>query len=386
MQSSGKKQKKESKSSVGHIFKALFILLILCFAVFFIAGHFHNFSPESITEWFENTFSNAGRGEGFPYTINASSVVDMKSYNSDVAVLTDTSFIVLNSSAKEVTNLQHNYTKPVMDIAGGRAIIYDRGSKNMMIVNRSKVMYQKKYDQSIYTCAIGKKGNFAVATSSNEATSELTVYSYGFKEIFKWRSSEYHITRMALSDDGKSIAVVTVGAKDGAIKSSLNIFDFNKTKATSVFEYPDTMLVSLDFNDNSVVAAGDNLISVIKDESKRLGDIDYGTQSLFRYSVSKDGSFAAYMTKYGNSNSGNLNVYDAAGQKKFSASVDETVRDVNWNGDNAAVLLNNKTIVYNDKGEKTKTIKTGNDTSRLIVIGTKVYVLGFSEIKAYSIK
>mgnify|MGYP000455988216 CR=1 FL=1 len=66
---------------------------------------------------------------------------------------------------------------------------------------------RKELESDIVTCAIGRSGNFAVATREDNAASFLTVYDKNVNEVFKWRSSNDYIMDIALSDDGKYAAV-----------------------------------------------------------------------------------------------------------------------------------------------------------------------------------
>lgn len=72
--------------------------------------------------------------------MNSADVLDMTPFKSNIALLTRDSVVVLNSSAKEVARLEHNYSDPDMAVYKGRALVYDRTSGDFTLMNSSKIL------------------------------------------------------------------------------------------------------------------------------------------------------------------------------------------------------------------------------------------------------
>ena len=125
-----------------------------------------------------------------------------------------------------------------MDLRAGRLIVYDRGGRKLRLQNRTKILLEKELESDIVTCAIGRSGNFAVATREDNAASFLTVYDKNVNEVFKWRSSNDYIMDIALSDDGKYAAVAVAGSSSGKLYSKTYVFAFSKDKPLASLEYP----------------------------------------------------------------------------------------------------------------------------------------------------
>ena len=102
----------------------------------------------------------------------------MTPFKSNIALLTRDSVVVLNSSAKEVARLEHNYSDPDMAVYKGRALVYDRTSGDFTLMNSSKILGDGNTGSPIYTAAMGKDGTVAFSLKTSAAQSELCVYNH----------------------------------------------------------------------------------------------------------------------------------------------------------------------------------------------------------------
>lgn len=141
--------------------------------------------------------SASGTGAGYPYKISSNDVLDMKPFKSNIALLTRDSVVVLNSSAKEIARLEHNYSDPDMAVYNGRALVYDRAAGNFTLMNSSKILGDGNTGSPIYTAAMGKDGTLAFSLKTSSAQSELCVYNHKLEKILHGsaRRRRYSISR-----------------------------------------------------------------------------------------------------------------------------------------------------------------------------------------------
>ena len=267
----------------------------------------------------------AGQGqqsEGFPYSINSNLVRDMRMLGPDVLLLTDEAVTVLDSSGREVSRMPHAYKRPAMDLRAGRLIVYDRGGRKLRLQNRTKILLEKELESDIVTCAIGRSGNFAVATREDNAASFLTVYDKNVNEVFKWRSSNDYIMDIVLSDDGKYAAVAVAGSSSGKLYSKTYVFAFSKDKPLASLEYPGVSLFDVSFSGKStILVTGDSLRGVIQNRTKMMEPFSFGTNELRCFSASEEGESALVLAEYGSMNANDLIVYDEEGRCAARAGI-----------------------------------------------------------------
>ncbi len=363
------------------------IAVVLCVLIGFITLNYENLAPDRVAEWLKESFLSVGTGKGFPYAISSSSVRQLEKMNRDIAVLTDTSVVILNSSAKEIAKRQHGFSNPVMDAANQRLLVYDQGGKRIRIENRSGVLFEKTMDQNIITGDISENGCFAVATQSNTSSAELKVYSRNFNEILTWYSSGNHIIDVAVAPNGKSAAIAVAGAQGGEMKSTIYIIDFDKEEPVAQFDYLSTMFLRLDYTSkNVVVAAGDHLISIIGPDRQKIEDISYENSTLKRSVTSTQANACMLYSRYDSGNLNDLLLIGEDGSLHYKADIRQDVRWIDHDGAQSCILCSDKLYWYDESGKSCGSADIETDGSMLVTFGNQAYVLGMNEIRCYTLQ
>lgn len=368
------------------IAKTVAIVFVVLLLLFVATETFGIGTLSSMSDSFKSVVASLSNGEGYPYRISSSSVKDVNMMSTNLFLLTDTSTVSLDSTAKEVVKVNHTYATPAMSIQNGRAIVYDRGGHRYMVQSRTEKLFEGETEDKILTCDIGKSGNLAVATLADDASGIITVYSSSFsKEIFKWACYSEHIVDIALSDNGKYMAVAVIGAKDGEVFSKAYVFDFDYSKAIAVFNYNGTSMFDIEFSGkDTVVVMGDNLKSVIKNKTELQDNVEFGTSKLMRYSMSENGISAILLSEYGSANMNILKVYDKNGKELLSKKFDISVKDIYCNDNSICVLMDNKMVIYDMSGNEKEKIDSKNDSITVLSYGKDIYIYAVGEIRQYS--
>ena len=362
--------------------RVLLAALAFVLALFIIVNHSH-LTPGRFGEWADESFARLGGGGGYPYDINANSVLDMQRFDTDVALLTDTSLMILSPSAKELCNRQHGFSNPSMDVGDERIIVFDRGGKKFAVQNRSTMLFEKELTQKIVTCAIGRQGNFAVATESAQAVCEMTVYNRNFTPLLTWYSAADHVVDAAMSPDGKYAAVATIGTVNGDMASHIIIISFKTGKEAASLDYPGTTLLSLSFTDgNTVTAVGDNLMTTVKNQTKRGETVKFDGE-LNRFSNHRD-SGASVLLMANSSNK--FLTLKPDGGKTAPVTLAKKARWIDSDGSRTAVLYDAGLEVYGSGGKPQSSVDAGTDAVRILINSKSIYVLSFASLNKYDLK
>ena len=162
--------------TVKKIIIAAAILLAAGLAVLAFANR-DKLTPENLGLWWSYEVLGNG-GHGYPAEIIGSEVKpgNFAVNQSRVAYASDTSFVTLNSSGKEIANVQLRYSKPVMKSAENRFMTYGLGDTSYQILDYEKELYSGSIDGAIYTGDIASNGHYVLVTEGNGLTRTITEY------------------------------------------------------------------------------------------------------------------------------------------------------------------------------------------------------------------
>ncbi|MBQ5592204.1 MAG: hypothetical protein IIU80_04605 [Clostridia bacterium] len=374
------KLNKQSKLIVSVLLAVAAVLLI----VFTAAQSLGNMTVSSMADSVKSYFLSLGAGDGFPYELDSASVKDIKINNSNIYLLTSSKTTVLNQTAKEIMPKEHSYSKPAMKSKGARFIVYDLDSARYRIQNGSDITREGEAKGRIIAAALGKSGNYALATYSDSVQSVLTVYNSGGKELYVWNFKSERVIDISLSDNGKFAAVATVDAFNGEINSKVYVFSFKSDKAVSEFDYKGTAVVKVDYvKGTNIIVMGDNIRSYIKNNSKRKDDISFGSDILYKYCITDTGRSAVVLSQYSSTSLSKLSVYSGSGKDQFTVSFNKEMKWADCDDKYTAVLFENEVRTFNKKGKQIGSISFTGEPVRVAVDGSRTYVLTTSGLQCY---
>ncbi|MGN1081446.1 MAG: DUF5711 family protein, partial [Acutalibacteraceae bacterium] len=218
------------------------VISVSCISVMLVVFLLINvISPVGFTESAKNFFAGVGVSGKFPVELSASSVNNISSVGSDIALLTDSNINLYNSRGGRIFSRQHGYSNPKMVSSKSRVLTYNSGSTGYRIDNRNGTVAECDAYASIICAAISDSGYYAVTTFSSQYICETTVYSAEGEARFRWSSAEGYIISVALNKTGRQLAIGTVGASGGLYKSVVHIFNINSADAVFTYEYTDDL-------------------------------------------------------------------------------------------------------------------------------------------------
>ena len=362
---------KKAKLTLSVLFVVTAILLI----VFTAAQNLGNMTINTMVADVRAYFASLGAGDGYPYSIEADTVKDIKINNSNIYLLLNDKTTTLNPTAKEIMPQEHTYSSPVMKSENSRFIIYDLDSKKFRIHQNTEITYEGEASGRIMSAAIGQKGNYAIGTYGSNVQSVLTVYDKSNEPVFIWNFKSERIVDIDLSDNGKFAAVITMDALNGEINSKLYVFDFTKAEYVSCFDYAGTTLVQVDYvRKTDIIAVGDNLRTHIRSNTERT-DYSYNSDSLSYYSVTDDGRSTLLLSRYGSASLSKLAVFNPKNKEQFSLNFERHIKGIDSDGKYTAVLFDNEVRTYNKKGKELATQTFEGEPISVAVDGNKIYVL-----------
>ena len=378
------RKKSKGQEHIVKLIKSVSTVLVILILLFIMADKFGNITFSSVGDYISSAVSGTKRGDGYPYLFDSLQVKDVKAIGSDLILINDSSTVVLDSTARKVSEIQHTYSSPLCYGNSGRVLLADIGGNTFKIMSKTKTLYEGTTDKKIISAAIGKNGTAAIATRGTNSQSDLTVYNKNQRVIFSWKCAKENIVAIDISDNGKLAAVSVVGAENGELYSRVLIFDFSYEEAVSEFDFGSDIISGVNFlKGDTLLITGENVFSIVKNKTDKQ-DEDLSLNSLSRISVSDNNVVAAVLSKYGSSSAKILNVYNRNGEKLFTVDITSAVKLVSCDNQRVSVLTDSELICFDMNGNEVSRHSVESDGIRCFSDGTYTYVYSTSKISAYS--
>lgn len=365
--------------------KLLAIILVVLLLIILAAGQFGGVTFSTISDQIRTSIAGFGSGDGYPYRMNGVEITDAGVTNSDLLLVYDDTVKVLDSTAKELSNLNHDYDHPVLSSNSGRALIFDEGAKKFRVQSKTKVLYEKELDYMILTGAMGKDGTVAIGSRTKDAQSMLTVYNTKAEEIFVWKCAKENIISCDVSDNGKYFAVTVLGVNNGAVYSKVHIFNKNDDEPKATFEYVDSAVSSVQFLSNETLFVfGNNICEVIKGDKVK-EKIDVSVNTPYKLYISDNNTAVLVLSKYASTTQKIIKVYNKSGSELFTQEINGLVKSVSTDGKYTGVLTDEQVQIYNNRnGKLCGSADVNTDAEKVMISGRNTYVYSVDKIDKYS--
>ncbi len=343
---SGRKKKlKQLNLITAAVIGVLALSLLLCSLL----------SPTGIVEGVRNYTAAVSLRSNFPAEIEGSEVYNLDAKNRYFYCLSDTNFACYSKNGKKMFGFSHKMASPAFVTSQSRALLYDQNSTSVSVYTAYKKLYEFSTNFEIYCADIARNGSFAVATKSDNYTSMVTVYDKKAKKEYEWFCPDELISAVALSKNGKKLAVASVKAKDGRFVSMLRVLEFDSAEPVFTKEYDNTLIVSLYSQlNNSFSVITKNRCDVVS--WKNYSIISNETQNVIVNVIGYGNKTVICEQREADASSNLVKIYNQKGKVVSEFSFNKNIDDFRVMRNNIFVLSGNEIVCINFKGE---TLKSG---------------------------
>lgn len=322
------------------------------------------------------------------YAVPSGSVADMRPYESGVAVLTDSEMLYLDAGGSITRSAAHDYRNPACASYERMFVVYDRGTTDYRLEINAAVYKKETAGSDILTAAVGKKGNYAIATLADGGfQSKLYVYGQDGSLQFEWGSAKHFITAVALSDDGKHYAVALAGSDNAVYESQIQVFENGVAQALYTLSYADTTILAVDFMKNDVLAVlTDRSVGYVQ-EGVLQELLTYDASSLLYYDIDHGNSVSVLLAS-GYVDDANHRIYSwdkNADAVHESAAVAPETSLLSMSKRYFAAADEKNITVYDRKGVFAGESKSVYSIERLQVVGSQLFWLHENGISVCSV-
>ncbi len=306
-------------------------------------------TPTGLFESITNILSSVKIGNGYEVDLSGGTINEVIPKNNHYFVLSSTDYKCFNNNGKDIFSYQHGFENPIVVNGSARTFLFDLSGTQYNIYNLNKMVYSGSTQKEILTADIARNGNFAVATLSDSYTSQVTVYNKKGTPIYEWFCSELIINNIALSANGKKLAVSAISASGGKFVSKLYILEFNSATPIAVFDYNELLL--------NIEKVGNSGFACIFEKSceffnwHRFKNNTYYSEEEILFSQTYNSSLMLITGRSGDKRLNYVKIFNKNGTITKEFVFDGVLDSVTLKGNFISFLSENSLFLYNLKGQ-----------------------------------
>lgn len=254
----------------------------------------------------------------------------------NVITATQSVFCVYDAEGNETVRTQCDLQYPTVTKSENAAVIYDVGGTSVFFDDGSEITT----DGMIISADLSESGKLALCTEEAGYKASVTVYD-GLKAVYKWYSAENWVLDAAVSEDGKSLAVLCSGA-DGA---SIHMFELTGEEEVGMLPVNESA-ANICWVDGNACSISDSGLSFCSRQGKDEGSFDFEGQSLGEYAVCDD-FILLELREHSFGGPGMLVGVDENGRELSREQLDAEIVGID-SGDAIAVQTQNEVIIFDD--------------------------------------
>lgn len=317
------------------------------------------------------------REEVYPYSLDMAGESDVRIVNNKIAVLTDTSLSVIDSSnAKKLNIFDHGYTNPYLESAGNYILVFDRGGTRFRLDTPNKSIFEKSIDRNIITATVAKNGTIAYSSFCDNADSKLVILTKNERIKLELPVKHGYVTDIALNSSGTKCTYVTVESKDAVLVSTVHTLNVSTQKEISDISYNDTNILDISYsNQGNVYIVGEDFISLISNQKEYHTVFEEGTIKTNMFCYNTDNELVLNYSEYTNSTESELSFIRSNGKVKTTIKLDSMPKFISSSSNEVTVLFTDGFSIYSlTKGEIKDRVETDNSINSVHTLGSKNYV------------
>ena len=351
----------------------LLTLVLIAGAIFLIANR-DRLNLDALKRWFSYRSlerSDTGQAESFSYSNSSTDV--FATLEGDLLVCSAGGVRLYSGSGvcyvEDILTLE----SPAVDVCGDTAAVWSAGGDAVYLYrDRERYGSLTGLEGTLISARLNSSGWLAVTTRETGYKAVITVYDSDLNRCMAFRLSSSFVSDAVVTEDLKSLAVVSLGQDGSAFESTLNFYalptgqnaDTDYDLAPSeTFSLGNNVILDLDVGD-AIWCLGDTGVSAWNGEKS--GSLSYQDQYLKDYAFS--GSFAAVLVgKYRAGSQAELYTLDNEGVPSVGRAISEQVLDLSAAGRYVAVLSADRLDIYTRNLDLYNTLEGTNGARRVLM-------------------
>ncbi len=215
------------------IMQVILYLSLFAFVVLSFLTNTNLITYQNFYHFFQDLNASAERVDIFSHDSVSYSTNEEQSftlYRKGLAVAGNTGVTIFSATGRQLVSHGIQYNDPVAVGSGKYLLVYERGGKQYSLYNANTQMHTGETEYPITGATVSNSGTYALISSASDANSAVYLYNNRFALINVYKKGG-NVLDVAISADGRRIALMTVKPDAGALSTSVMIAEPGKGTA-----------------------------------------------------------------------------------------------------------------------------------------------------------
>ncbi len=304
---------------------------------------------DSIRRWFQYRTllrNDSGQAESFVYDGNIEDA--FAALDNDLLVCSGNAISLYSGSGTRYISQSAAMEHPVVNSNGALAVVYDAGGSSLCVLGERSLIWSADDLETVLSARLNKNGQLTVVTQPSGYRSAVTVYSASYEPVMTVNLSSALAMDAALSDDGRTLAILTVGQEGGAFATTLEFYSMTYSAGEFTPDLTCSLggAVALDIRHTSSLlwCLEEQGLSVVDHEGNTY-TASWASRYLRQYTLGGDGFAAVLVSRHRSGSQAELLIINEQGETD-TLPVTEQVLAVSAAGRYVAVLTADRLDIY----------------------------------------
>ena len=251
--------------------------------------------------------------------------------------------------AEEVLSLEN----PVLTASPTTAVVYDAGNQTLFAFRDGEESFKLTLEGSADLLSARPNGGgwLAVTAQQSGYKGAVTVYDRKSEPVIQISLSSTFAVDAAVSPDGRTVAVITIGQQGGSFFSRLLLYQVNQKEPFAQIDLGSLTVLDMDFDEGLIWLLGeDRLITVaLTPEGETVQTYYFSPNYLKGCSLGGDGFALLLVGRYRSGAADQALRIDSSAQVTQTLSLSGQVLDYAAAGDCFALLTGGQLSLYNSE-------------------------------------
>ena len=276
-------------------------------------------------------------------------------------------------------------SQPALDTGGGLAVAYDVGGQNLFVVSPEETRLELSLPEGYgyISARLNDSGWLAVTSEKSGYRGAVTVYNDTQELVYEVDLSSQFVVDACVTDDCRSVVVVTYGEENGAFCTQLTWYDLTEEEPAQVASLANHVGFDLGQAGEVYVSVSDSEVAFVGGSGGVVGGYSFGGQYLQDYAFGDDFT-ALFLTRYQAGSIGTIVLLDSQGNLLGAMDISDEILDIDAAGDYLAVLQSNALVLYHRDLTEYSSLEDTDYASHVLMDGDgSAVVIGGNEAWRY---
>lgn len=303
-------------------------------------------------------------GEAAPFTHAGGDKLSVACLEDGVATVSAAGAHYYSLSGEHLAEEVLSMENPVLAASPTTAVAYDAGNQSLFAFRGGEEVFSLSLEggADLLSARPNDSGWLAVTAQQSGYKGAVTVYDRRGEPVIQISLSSTFAVDAAVSPDGRTVAVVTIGQEGGVFFSRLLLYPVDRTEPFAQIDLGSMTVLDMDFDQEGVWLVGEDrlLIVALTPEGQEIRTCLFSPNYLKGCSLGGDGFAFLLMGRYRSGSADQAMRVDSTGQVTHSIPLTGQVLDYAAAGNACALLTGSRLSVYNENLEFT----AGTENSR----------------------